>query len=285
MSFDFGSPKEVDPTADFLAREREAAGVLSGDADLFGAGGAASTAAPVHDDFERSASAFPALDDDGIPAPSAGAGSGGFGFDDEPVQAASVPSVGGANGEQDERQQFESSFPEIPEEPTDNFGGGATNGYLATPAAAPMPTSSQHNATYTSANYDDDDEEPEAVRLWREKQKDDIARRDAEAERKKAEAISKAERDIDNFYAEYNTKKKKNIAKNKEAEAKFHEERTRELAEGTTWTRVCKILDLQNSQSKTIARTTPGATDLSRMKGIYLSLRKEGETAPGASGY
>lgn len=71
----------------------------------------------------------------------------------------------------------------------------------------------------------------------------------------------------------------------REAEAKFHEERQRELAEGTTWTRVTKVLELQNSQSKTIARTGAGASDLSRMKDLYLSLRREGETAPGASGY
>ncbi|EPQ28389.1 uncharacterized protein PFL1_04216 [Pseudozyma flocculosa PF-1] len=296
MSFDFGSPKEADPTADFLAREREAAGVLSGDADLFGGAGA-SAAAPAaattaHDDFERSASAFPALDDDGVPAPAAntsnnaGGGGGGFGFDDdddEPIQSSSLPAVNVNGGEPDERQQFESSFPELKDEVNDGYDSGA-NGFMAPPAAAPVRSSSQQ-ASYTPAAYDEDDEEPEPVRLWREKQQDDIARRDAEAERKKGEAISKAERDIDNFYAEYNSKKEKNIAKNKEAEAKFQEERSRDLAEGTTWARVNKVLDLQNSQSKTIARIAPGATDLSRMKEIYLSLRREGETAPGASGY
>jgi len=52
-------------------------------------------------------------------------------------------------------------------------------------------------------------------REWRARQADDIARRDAEAERKKAETVSKAERDIDQFYAEYNQKKEKNIAANK----------------------------------------------------------------------
>ncbi len=68
-----------------------------------------------------------------------------------------------------------------------------------------------------------------------------------------------AEQDIDKFYAEYNAKKEKNIAANKEAEAKLNEQRTRELAEGTTWNRVTKLLELQNSQSKTIARSGPAA--------------------------
>ena len=148
-------------------------------------------------------------------------------------------------------------------------------------AAAPASTAAP---TYIY-NYEEPAEEPEAVRQWRESQKDAIAKRDAEGERKKAEAISKAEQDIDNFYAEYNAKKEKNIAANKENEAKFQEQRTRELAEGTTWTRVTKVLDLQNSQSKTIARAGPGSSDLTRMKELYLSLRREGETAPGAAGY
>jgi len=155
--------------------------------------------------------------------------------------------------------------------------------------AAPSATRSAAVAapsqpTY-SYNYDEPAEDPEPVRAWRESQKDAIAKRDAEGERKKAEAISRAEQDIDKFYAEYNAKKEKNIAANKENEAKFQEQRTAELADGTTWNRVTKLLELQNSQSKTIARAGPGSSDLSRMKELYLSLRREGETAPGAAGY
>ena len=148
--------------------------------------------------------------------------------------------------------------------------------------AVPTSTTAPPQHSYT---YEEPTEEPEAVRNWREAQKDAIAKRDAEAERKKAEAISKAEQDIDNFYAEYNAKKEKNIAANKESEAKFQEERTRELAEGTTWDRVTKLIELKNSQSKTIARSGVGSTDLTRMKEVYLKLRREGERAPGAAGY
>lgn len=150
---------------------------------------------------------------------------------------------------------------------------------------APTSTSAAQAQPTYSYNYEESTEEPAPVREWRESQKDAIAKRDAEGERKKAEAISKAEQDIDNFYAEYNAKKEKNIAANKENEAKFQEERNRELAEGTTWDRVTKILELKNSQSKTIARAGPGSTDLTRMKEIYLKLRREGERAPGAAGY
>lgn len=105
------------------------------------------------------------------------------------------------------------------------------------------------------------------MREWRHAQGDLIARRDAEGERRKAEAVSQAERDIDQFYKEYNAKKEKSIQKNKEVEAEFTEKRNRELAEGTTWDRITKLVELQNSQSKTIAPGGPGSTDLSRFRG------------------
>ena len=149
MSFDFGEPKETDPTADFLAREREAAGVLSGDADLFGSAGGAGG----DTDFERSASAFPALDDEGNPAsPSQPQSGGGFGFDDNTEDAQ--PS--------DERQQFEKSFPELDDQPDDSPAYEApTNGFVNS-----VPAPVQQTASYTAPAFGDDDdgEEPEAVK-------------------------------------------------------------------------------------------------------------------------
>lgn len=57
---------------------------------------------------------------------------------------------------------------------------------------------------------------------------------------------------------------------------------TDSLAKGTTWERICTLVDLQDSRSKT---TTKSKQDLSRFKDLLLSLRREGETAPGAAGY
>ncbi|PWZ03319.1 hypothetical protein BCV70DRAFT_197541 [Testicularia cyperi] len=300
MSFDFGEPKPSDPTADFLAREREAAqaaGVLGDDAGLFGSSSGGAGGASGNDDYERSASAFPALDDDGLPVPTsstANAGSGGFGFDDDDDLPVSGSAPKPAAAADDDVGKFEQNFPELDDEPVGAANGSSSyhddaNGFASTPnTAAPAASRAAPAAAAQpsySYSYQEPEEEPEAVRQWRDSQAEAIAKRDAEAERRKAEAISKAEQDIDNFYAEYNSKKEKNIAANKEAEAKFAEQRTRELADGTTWNRVTKILELQNSQSKTIARSGPGASDLSRMKELYLSLRREGETAPGAAGY
>lgn len=309
MSFDFGDKQESDPTADFLARERAAAGALSGEADLFGgstgpAGGNSlsslqgqSNPSGNHD-FESSASNFPALDgeDDGFGAPTsttttnAAQSGAGFGSDDL---------LGGSGAPVDsERHQFEKNFPELDDDiPSESYPAAhaSTNGFMAPNVGSTIGSGAQDNSYRAPSvvpgvaadpyGVNGDDEEPEAVRRWREEQEEDIARREAAAERRKGETISKAEQDIDNYYAEYNKKKEKSIAKNKEAEAAFKAQRQAELAEGTTWSRVTKLVDLQNSQSKTIARGGPGSSDLTRMKEILLSLRREGETAPGASGY
>jgi hypothetical protein len=57
------------------------------------------------------------------------------------------------------------------------------------------------------------------------------------------------------------------------------------LSTGTTWQRIADLVDLQNSQSKTLARTGAGTTDLTRFKEVLLRLKREGESAPGAAGY
>ena len=126
MAFDFGESKPSDPTADFLAREREAAGVLSGDANLFGSSGAGAAGASA-DDFERSASAFPALDDDGIPAPATSntnnnaSSTGAFGFDDKPEPASATS----AKPVDDEVGKFEHNFPELDDGPSTNTNGAS----------------------------------------------------------------------------------------------------------------------------------------------------------------
>lgn len=60
---------------------------------------------------------------------------------------------------------------------------------------------------------------------------------------------------------------------------------TDSLSNGTTWQRICDLIELQNSQSKTVARAGPGTTDLTRFKEVLLRLKREGDAAPGAAGY
>lgn len=64
-------------------------------------------------------------------------------------------------------------------------------------------------------------------------------------------------------------------------EAEYLANRQDNLAKGTAWDRICQLIDLQDSRSKT---NTKSSKDLSRMKEIILSLKREGDTAPGAAG-
>jgi len=71
----------------------------------------------------------------------------------------------------------------------------------------------------------------------------------------------------------------------REEEDVYRTKLTDSLATGTTWERICEMVELQNSQSKTIARTGAGTTDLTRFKEVLLRLKREGTSAPGAAGY
>ncbi|KAK0546983.1 Clathrin light chain [Tilletia horrida] len=302
MSFDFGlsSPQQSDPTADFLQREQARLGTLGADdSDLFSSNTAApgtlaaGSAGPAGDvDFD--ASKFPSLD----------------GEDEAPASAAAAAAAAPP------KDDFESKFPSLDD---DDAAGGAgaggvglvdddddANAWSSQPAAAAAPAAQYSSSSapapaaglpanggkFGNGSYDDDNEESDALREWRNKRADDIAARDAAAERKKGETISKAEREIDDFYAEYNRKKEKNISANKEAEARTISERQAELADGTTWSRITKLIDLQNPTSKTILNTSTAKNpltgqpvgDLTRMKDLLLQLRREGDKAP-AAGY
>ena len=68
-------------------------------------------------------------------------------------------------------------------------------------------------------------------------------------------------------------------------EEEFKSGLTDSLSSGTTWSRICDTLELENSQSKSIARTGAGTTDLGRFKEVLLRLNREGDNAPGAGGY
>ena len=288
MAFEFNyADPAPDPTADFLARERQAAGdILGGDDALFGSSTQANTHTITEFDFVDSQGAQDALGahDPALDAaqPHETPDAVTDNFLGEEI-AAPAP---GAYTLDDPVDQFQSSYPPLEEEaraePLEPAEPAPAPAPAPVPAPAPAPDAPRGP---TLSSYNNPEEETEPQRAWRERQADEIARRDAQAERVRAETVSRAELDIDKFYTEYNAQKEKNIKRNKENEARFRDERTRELAEGTTWTRVTKLLDLQNSQSKTIAKGGAGATDLTRMKELYLALRREGETAPGASGY
>lgn len=123
MSFDFGTSNETasDPTADFLARERSAAGALGGDSDLF----SHPTNTTTEDrDFAASASAFPSLDgQDSAPvtttsnAPAVETADDGWGDDDMGFGSAPAAAAAPVVQKKDEStSQFENKFPQLDDE-------------------------------------------------------------------------------------------------------------------------------------------------------------------------
>ncbi|GAA5873275.1 hypothetical protein JCM3774_005929 [Rhodotorula dairenensis] len=266
---DSNQQQSGDPAGDFLARERAA---LGADANSF----AAPADSDLPDkDYEQSAAAFPDLEgagDDALAdfaAPSAASAAAA------PSQVGQQVSVTGTN----EFAAFEEEYPEIDipsEQPHENGLNGTTTQDSVSPAFASQPVASTPSAATQDGG------ESEFIRNWREQQKADLAKREEEAASKKEDTIAKARNAIDNFYKDYNAKKEKAIAQNKDDEEAFKTELSDSLAKGTTWERICTLVDLQDSRSKT---TTKSKQDLTRFKELLLSLRREGETAPGAAGY
>ncbi|CAG8484308.1 10893_t:CDS:2 [Ambispora leptoticha] len=127
---------------------------------------------------------------------------------------------------------------------------------------------------------DEEEQENEVLREWRERQRELIAERDEASEQKKKETIKQAHDEIDKFYSEYNEKKAIAQQHNRNQEELFIQERD-DITSGTSWERICKILSLVNAQSKS---TNKHEKDVSRFKELLLDLKKD-EKAPGAGGY
>ncbi|KIK51257.1 hypothetical protein GYMLUDRAFT_64936 [Collybiopsis luxurians FD-317 M1] len=149
-------------------------------------------------------------------------------------------------------------------------------------APQPKPSAVLSTPTFTQ---EVPEEEPEVIKEWRRKQAEEIAARDEASQKCRTETIAKAEKAIDDFYEDYAVKKEKNIRENKDNEDEYLQSLTQSLSAGTTWERICKLIELKNSQSKTIARTGAGATDITRFKEVLLRLKREGDMAPGAAAY
>lgn len=292
---EFSGPSSGDQ-GDFLARERELLG------DEFGP---TPTNVPNVSELSKgsggAAGAFPDLDDEfGGPAPSRLAGGNNSNdfvssFERDPPKNSNSASVAigddddddadlmggaGSGGNDEAVQQFTSQYPDLQLYPAqDQYqqqapAASSPNGYSGQTSSYAQPSYSSNSAPT--------EPESEAIRAWREKQQGEIQRRDAASAERKEEIVRKAEKAIDDFYETYNQKKEKQIATNKENEAAFIQARDDALGKGTTWERIADMIELQDSRSKTAAR---GTRDMSRMKEVLLSLKREGENAPNAMGY
>ncbi|CCO34879.1 hypothetical protein BN14_08988 [Rhizoctonia solani AG-1 IB] len=142
-------------------------------------------------------------------------------------------------------QQFESqpSFQATPEVPSSFQSPGPPQ------FQSPVPQGPNY-----SAFAQPDEPEPEIVRQLREHQAEKIAQQDEKSKHKRQETIARAEKEIDKLYEDYSSKKERTIRENKENKAEFLSSLADSLSTGTTWSRICELIDLENSQSKTVAR-------------------------------
>ena len=245
-------------------------------------------------DFDAAASAFPDISLDGAdPLPSAPGISSAYStssFTDTDFFSDALDGPGNAHAGHevkvtgdDELEKFQNEFPEID---VPAAAPAMTSPPTHTPIGSKLPFAPkpQYSATPVLTQQLDE-EEPQVIKDWREKQANEIAEREERAKAKRQETISKAESDIDKFYEDYALKKERNIRENKDSEADFLSSLNASLSAGTTWSRIADLVELQNSQSKTISRAGPGTTDLTRYKEVLLRLKREGENAPGAAGY
>lgn len=141
-----------------------------------------------------------------------------------------------------------------------------------------LPGAPSANA-YSTSPYREPEEEPEVLKVWREKRDADIAARDKVSAERKAETVAQAQRDLDDFYDNYNDKKEKAIAQTRRQAEEFLNARDDTTAGGTSWERIAKLVDLSGKGAKGGA----GGSGKERMRELLVSLRKD-ENAPGASG-
>ncbi|KXJ70075.1 hypothetical protein RP20_CCG024939 [Aedes albopictus] len=113
-------------------------------------------------------------------------------------------------------------------------------------------------------------EEPERIRKWREEQKARLEEKDREEERKKEELREQARKELEDWYKHHEESISKTKAANREsaknAEKQFVAE-TDEIEPGTEWERIAKLCDFN-------PKTNKSSKDISRMRSIILQLKQ-----------
>ena len=160
---------------------------------------------------------------------------------------------------------FETSFPAVD-----------TSNNAVAPGGTVTGTTLPYRAPDSSTYQDSYEEEPEAVRSWRERRDQQIQHRDEVSASKKAETVKAAQEAIDEFY---DNRKDKQVSQTRKEAEEFLKSREDTTSGGTSWERIAKLVDLSGKGAGGGASGTPKA----RMRELLLSLRKD-EKAPGATG-
>lgn len=136
-----------------------------------------------------------------------------------------------------------------------------------------------YNSGFQQA-YAEEEEEPEVVKEWRANRDAANAKRAEQFARQREETVAEAQRNIDEFYENYNNKKDKTIAATRKDADQFLASREDTTSGGTSWERISKIVDVSGKGAKGGA----AGSGKERFRELLASLRKD-EKAPGATGY
>ncbi|OOQ86102.1 clathrin light chain [Penicillium brasilianum] len=176
---------------------------------------------------------------------------------------------GGDDTPAEELGQFESSFPSVE---TQAQNERVAPGGTITGSGSPFPATG-----YSSQPAEE--EEPEPIRLWREKRDAELARRAQISQEKKEATLKKAQQDIDDFYVAYNNKIDKTKAQARAEAEQFLANRENTSAGGTSWGRIAKLVDVSGVGSAGGA----SGSGKERFRKLLIDLQKD-EEAPGATG-
>lgn len=120
-------------------------------------------------------------------------------------------------------------------------------------------------------------EESQPLKEWAQRRALEIEEREKANAKKKADIVSAAEKSIDDFYDNYNSKKEQLAEAVAKEQKEFLEKRDGFLSRGTLWDRVNEIID-------EVGELSLDTRDKSRFKGLLTKLKGK-ENVPGAGGY
>ncbi|KAF7547717.1 hypothetical protein G7046_g8924 [Stylonectria norvegica] len=166
---------------------------------------------------------------------------------------------------------FDSQFPDLTS-PTAGTGLAPGGNTVTGPSVS-------YNSGYQQA-FAADEEEPEVIKEWRERRDAQIAKRAEQIAAQREETIKEAQKNIDDFYENYNTKKDKGIAQTRKEAEQFLADREDTVSGGTSWDRIAKLVDVSGKNVKGGA----AGSGKERFREMLMGLRKD-EKAPGATGY
>ncbi|CAH0560867.1 unnamed protein product [Brassicogethes aeneus] len=109
-------------------------------------------------------------------------------------------------------------------------------------------------------------EEPEKIKKWREEQVKRLEEKDKEEEKKKLELREVAKKELEDWYKNHADTIEKTKAANRSAEKQFVAEEDA-IQPGTEWERIAKLCDF-NPKAK------QGSKDVSRMRSIILQMKQ-----------